>query len=608
MVLQRNAILRLDGSATPNVTVSVKPSWTNKVFTAISDASGKFSVDVATPEAGGPFYMTVEAGKDRVVLGNILSGEVWLCSGQSNMELQVKGDRLSAMDWEKVVATAQHPEIRLLKIPQQKSFVPLNDCAVSNEGWVECNSSSVAHISAIAYFYACELSDSLRVPIGIMDVTRGGTKVEAWASLKSIRSVPGYEWESRDLELYASDYNKIMSDYRKLFAKWSKKADDKMNHPIENAPHGKMPTGITWQKTVLPSTFSGIVRVTKKINVTKAMEGKNVTLHLGKFKSKDVTSFNGVIIGSESRGEIRRVYTVPGEMVKEGVSEIECIITCYGSRGGFNGGDIMRAVYGSDSISLADDWDYEVIADFSDIYPIPISPDQYSFPTVLYNAMIHPLAHFPVKGVLWYQGEDNVTWPKPYEKMFKCVIRDWRELWQKPDMPFYFVQLAGYGHPSFCQPESMRAELRHAQAKALSLPNTEMATAIDLGNPVDIHPRDKQDVAHRLALIALGREYGKQVEWQSPKLENIKMEKGHVLLSFNQDIRPTSVAVTGFIIAGKDGHFVQAQGRQLNARTIELFSLLVPEPKIVRYDWADYPNGNVYNMNGLPLAPFATDK
>lgn len=607
MVVQRNSSLTLHGTTTPGSTVEVTPGWDTRATTTKAGADGTFTAIVDTPEAGGPYCLTITDGKDELTLNNILSGEVWICSGQSNMEFPVQG-WATVMGYDTLIPTAQHPDIRLLQITKQTALTPQSDCRTNMGGWVECTPASVPEFSAVAYLYARELAGKLHVPVGVVDATWGGTPAEAWTSFEGVKRIDGFEQEAAALERCGFDAARLQADYEQRLSDWMVLAEKQQPAEGSQAVSGLMPTGTNWENTVLPASFDGIVWVTKQIEIPAAAAGKPLTLRLGAIDDEDITYFNGTEIARGSGYDTPRIYTVPAHMVKAGNAEIKIRISDFGGGGGFNGGDKMMAEADGVTVPLDGDWNYKVAVDFSRLPAKPVSVTGSSYPTVLYNAMIHPLSAMPVKGVIWYQGCANVGRDRQYEPLFQTLITDWRKLWKNQDMPFYFVQLAGFLKPSFCQPDSEWAALRNAQAKALSLPHTGMATAIDLGNPADIHPRNKQDVAHRLALLALANDYGHDVTCKAPALKRIDRKDGRLILTFDGDLKPTSVALTGFIISDGKGDFATACGRLIDARTIELSSPKVSNPAVARYNWADYPGGNLYGTTGLPVAPFATDK
>lgn len=607
MVMQRNATLTVPGHATPGAKVSAIPSWTGKTVTTKADKQGKFSLSIPTPDAGGPFSITFSDGKETII-DNLLSGELWLCSGQSNMEFPIEG-WTSVMDADHVVATAHNPDIRLLQVKKNTAFSPREDVQTNMGGWVEAASNTM-DFSAIAYLFAKELRDSLKVPVGVIDATWGGTPAEAWTGYEALKNVPGFESELESLSKCNFNAELLRADYEKKLAEWMSLAQSggEMTNPAHMSSGKALPAGY-FERIGFGNSFDGIVWAQKTFDVPSDLAGKDMTLYLGAIDDEDITYLNGKEVAKGSGYNTPRVYTVPGNLVKSGTNLLTIRISDFGGEGGFAGPiEIMHAEIGGNSIPLSGDWIYQIGVDFSTLPQKPASIEGSSYPSVLYNAMLYPLHNLPIQGVLWYQGCANVGRADQYEPLFKALINDWRGLWGK-DFPFYFVQLAGWLQPKTVQPDSEWAELRNAQSKALQLPNTSMVSAIDLGNPADIHPRDKQTVAHRLAMTALNRDYGKiDMDYQAPVCTGMKTDGTKLILSFDRDLYPTSAAVIGFIIGDSDNNFVQAMTEMPDARTVVLSSPRIKRPDRARYNWADYPNGNIYSSAGIPLAPFATDK
>lgn len=609
MIVQQNSTLKINGMATPGSKVTVTPGWAARPTVTKAGKDGRFSVAIATPPAGGPWSMTVGDSDGDITVENILSGEVWLCSGQSNMEYPVQG-WTTVMDYDREVATAYHPDIRLLQVRKATAFSPRENVEVNGGGWQICSSASMADFSAIAYFFARELSGRLGVPVGVIDATWGGTPAEAWTSAKALGAVPGFDSELADLKEAGYDATRLNEIYTRKFNSWlalasSPKADFDKGVIQSGEGWRQMQAPGYWEMSDLPG-FDGIVWLQKSIDIPEGMAGKPLTLNFRAIDDEDITYFNGVKVGEGSGYDTPRSYTVPGPAVKAGENVITIRVSDFGGEGGIAPGT-AEAVCEGNAIPLSGSWSYLVDTDFSQLPPKPVAPQGSSYPSVLYNAMISPLAGMPVKGVLWYQGCANVGRDGQYEPLFKALINDWRELWGK-DMPFYFVQLAGFLKPQAVQPDSEWAALRNAQAKALELDNTAMAVAIDLGNPADIHPKDKQDVAHRLALIALGRDYGNDEPYAAPRCVSAKTEGNSMLLTFDGPVCTPTSAITGFIIAGKDGRFTTATPMREGDNRLRLSAPGVKAPVTVRYDWADFPGGNLRGTTGLPVAPFANDR
>lgn len=593
MVMQQNSQLTVKGSAKAGSTVRVAPSWT-EARSVKADKQGSFTVVIATPEAGGPHSITFDDG-EVTRLDNILSGEVWLCSGQSNMEFPVNG-WTHVMDVDHVISTAQHPDIRLLQVKKRTSFTPQDDVETNMGGWVECNSHTVADFSAVAYFYALQLRNELGVPVGVIDATWGGTPVEAWTGIGAIDAANEFENEVKALRDNSVEktYENNLAAWRARFNQVGKDIDVAKMHD----DWGVWTVPGYWEKSVLPE-FDGVVYCQRTFDLAET--GKDLDLQFGMIDDEDEVWVNGTRVGQGSGFNIPRSYRVPASLLKSKGNVVTVRVSDFEGEGGIAG--YVRI----GSTDLAGEWRYKAVASMKEFSARPSNPHSSSYPTVLYNAMLSPLRLLPIKGWLWYQGCANVGRAEQYAKLFPKMIQDWRGLWGK-ELPFYFVQLAGWLTPKAVQPESDWAALRDAQAQALALPNTAMATAIDLGNPADIHPHNKQEVARRLAITALTRDYGKNYVYTAPKCAGAKTEGNKLVLTFDGDVKPTSSAVLGFIITGNDGRWVQATAAQRDAKTIVLSSPDVKNPKAARYDWADYPNGNLYGETGLPVTPFKTDK
>ncbi len=601
MVIQQKSNLKIEGKASRNVKVTT--SWNGETTVANTDGNGHFTVTLATPKAGGPHKITFDDG-ERLTLRDIYSGEVWLCSGQSNMEMPVGGWG-KVMNYEQEIANANYKNIRFLQVQKQIGYKPADDTNINMGGWRTCSPATVENFSSIAYFYAREMSAKLGVHVGVIDCTWGGTPAEAWTSYEGVKSVPGFEKETQLLSEGNFDAAKMKQLYEKEIEEWMKVASSgskTFDAGRYDASLPKMALPCEWEKSALPD-FDGIVWFQYAIDIPADWAGKAVELHLGMIDDEDVTYFNGTKIAEGSGYNVQRVYTVPAEMVKAGRSVISVRVSDFGGGGGIWGDAAdMAAVQGGKRIALAGDWNYSIAADFSKLPRRPVSVESSSFPCVLYNAMLYPLHTMPVKGVLWYQGCANVGSDAQYSVLFKRLIADWRTLWNNEQLPFYFVQLAGFLQPQLIQPDSEWAALRQAQADALELDNTAMAVAIDIGNPDDIHPKNKQEVARRLSLIALNRTYGRgDVTFEAPKPVSLGAAGNDALVKFDNEVRADGGAPKGFI-ALVGGKWVRPEAKIVDHNVVRLTA----DGKIeqVKYDWADYPDGNLRGITGLPVAPF----
>lgn len=608
MVVQQNAELTVAGKAKPLSTVTFRSDWKGGECKAKANQEGRFVMKVPTPPAGGPYTIIVDDGTgEKKILQNVLVGEVWLCSGQSNMEFPIKGDWAQLMDADEVVATMQRPALRLLQIRNTTSVTPLDDASLEY-GWVE-SSPAAASFSAIGYLCGKMLQDSLNVAVGIIDATWGGTPVETWTPHEYLKGVPGLEFYHEQLTAGKDEQALIDAAMEKVYEDY--RAAEKMSYPYDRATMQKgkawkkMPVPSLWENNVMPG-FDGIVVMQFELDLPEAAAGKPLQLCLGAVDDWDMTYFNGKLVGSGRIFDQQRDYRVDGDLVKGGknVITVEVIDNA-------GGGGIWKSSYAvvdGTKYSLDGEWNYAVLSDFSQTNMAYQLPDSPYYPSVLYNAMVAPLTGMPLAGVFWYQGCANVGRAAQYEVCFKNMIEGWRKSFDNPSLPFYFVQLAGFQNPVTVQPDSEWALLRHAQSKALQLPNTGMATAIDLGNPVDIHPTNKQEVARRLSLLALDKTYGQTQACEAPRCIDAKIGKGYIDLTFDNNIKTEGGVATGFIIKDKDGKWAYANTQIISEKTIRLSSPLISNPVAVRYNWADYPAGNLTGKtSGLPVIPFATD-
>lgn len=612
MIVQRNSHLTLPGTCEPGATVTVTADWPGGNATAKADSEGRFAARIPTPEAGGPYTVVVSDGCDVKALQNVLSGEVWLCSGQSNMEFPVKGwGHLIGED--AVAGTSHHPDIRMLQIRKERSASPQENAAVNMGGWVMANPANM-EISAIAYLFALRLHDELGIPVGVIDSSWGGTMAESWTGFNTLRGIQGFEAELDALEHTGFTGEGLLETFASLRDSWYSRArsaaDPAIPQPSSRKGWSKLAVPSMWEHPEL-ADFDGMVWTRTSFNLPASAASRPLKLHLGAVDDRDETYLNGVKVGETEGASAQRHYNVPPQAVKAGRNDLAVLITDFSGPGGLWGDP--DAIFAEDAdgnrYPLAGEWQFRKVAPMTDLPPMPYNPDTPNYPTLLYNAMIHPLRVMPVKGVLWYQGCSNIGRADQYASLFPALVNDWRTLWRQPDMPFYFVQLSGFQKPVNVQPLSEWAALRHAQTAALALPNTAMAVTTDLGNPADIHPADKHGVADRLARIALARDYGKQTEWKAPSYASSRTLGNKIEVTFNAPVKATSCAITGFIIGDADGHWAYARAEQTSPSTILLSSPLIQNPKAARYNWADYPSGNLVAPSApLPVPPFATDK
>lgn len=618
MVLQQKTDITFYGDATKNKQLTVKTGWNGKEYHTEADGQGKWSLKIPTPAAGGPYEITFSDGK-KLQLKNVMIGEVWFCSGQSNMEMPVAGWG-KVMNYEQEIAEAAYPAIRLFQVKKNTSLAPLKEVESTLGGWQECSSATVPEFSALAYFYARALWKELNVPIGVIDCTWGGTPAEAWMNHETLRQVMGFREEMDKLERLGFDPNRMEQAYSEERAHWQSLFTEK-DKGMENGKLCWTAPSLSeedWQTISLPGywegkglkDFDGIIWFRRSLEIPAEWAGKPLTLRLGMIDDEDITYFNGVEIARGAGYMIPRTYTIPAKLVKAGKAVLAVRVSDFGGEGGIHGkAEELYVEADGKRISLAGDWKYRIGLSLKGFPPAPVSPIQSSsYPTVLFNAMVKPWTAFPIKGVIWYQGEANVGRSEQYGDLFPALITDWRRQWRS-NFPFYFVQLANFMESKKIQPNSEWAALREAQTKALKLDQVGMAVTIDIGLADDIHPKNKQEVGRRLALLALAGSYGKNVSSSAPVFQNYIIKGDKMELDFGQKqdgFKIKDTTLKGFTIAGPDRVFYSAEAMVQNGKII-VSSPKVSVPLAARYGWADNPDCNLYGENGLPVAPFRTD-
>ena len=627
MVLQQQADVPIWGEDKAGKKVTVTTSWDKRKHTTTTAANGKWKVSVATPKAGGPYSITISDGKT-VRLNNVLIGEVWLCSGQSNMEMPIVGWGNDYFKAEHKDAD-NHPNIRLLQLNLVASMTPDNHFAARNNGWTVCNYTNLAPFSATAYFFGRDLEKHLNVPIGLIQTCWGGTVAEAWTGKESLELDPDFTKGLKNLSEMSASKENAMKKYEADKLQWQKNVDSK-DAGMKNGKAVWAAPGFndeSWMTMKVPGLFSqnglekfdGLVWFRHTVDIPSSMAGKALTLRLGSVDDIDVTYFNGVRIGQTEGWAKERVYQIPARLVKAGRNVIAVRNLDTGGDGGLYGKTEQfrltaegqkGAEKGTQEINLSGKWRYKVSTGMQELPAMPANPNgNPNLPTVLYNAMINPLIPYTIKGAIWYQGEANAGRAYQYRDLLPLMINDWRSRWGYR-FPFYIVQLANFmarhDHPT----ESAWAELREAQALTTNLDNTGVSCTIDIGMEKDIHPSNKQDVGHRLALIARAKTYGQNVEFSGPLYKSYEMMGHCIRIHFDHttgglktnDDRP----VTGFAIAGPD-HVWHWATATIDGNSVIVSSDKVKFPVAVRYAWADNPACNLYNGANLPAFPFRTD-
>lgn len=604
MVLQQKVEAPIWGWADPGESITITPSWAGaKPITLAAGPSGRWQANLPTPAASGPFTITI-AGKNSITLDDVLIGEVWLCSGQSNMEWRVS----QAMNANEEAARATDTQIRFFTVTNRYALSP--EAQVDGE-WTVCSPDAARNFSAVGYFFGRDIKKRLNVPVGLVSADWGGTPAEAWTPEPTLRKHGGFDQSLDIIAALRNDPAALATFHARAQADWWAKS-----------PHGDASwitpefNDTSWGTLELPSTFAGdlawfdgMVTFRRAIDLPADLVGKDLRLTLGPIDDEDAVWFNGTPIGMTSGWSTPRTYTVPAELVRPGRNVIAITVLDTAGPGGINGdaAQLTLGLEGGQTVSLAGPWKFKAGTKAADLGPRPQAQGfGPRWPSALYNGMIAPLTPFRFAGVIWYQGESNVGRAEQYRTLFPAMIDAWRSAFNVA-VPFYFVQIAPWKYPG---DTGQAALLREAQAAALKTPGTGMVVTMDIGNPDDIHPANKQAVGQRLALLALAKAYKlPDVPFSGPTFKSMQSQGEKVRVRFDhtqEGLMAKGAELTGFWVAGEDRVFHTAKA-VIEGETVVLSHPKVARPVAVRYGWGAAMEPTLANGLGFPAAPFRTD-
>lgn len=615
MILQRDMPISVWGWASPKEKIEIE--FNHKTYTTIAGKDGKWRTQLNPAKAGGPYVMRL-SGKNTIILKDILVGDVWFCSGQSNMVHQLK---LHSVYYPDEIPDAHYPEIRQFCIPAVANLQnPVDTLPFAS--WATANPKDVAEFSAVAYFFAKALHQKYHIPIGIINASVGGTPIEAWISrggLKDFSILQNIIRKNRDTA-YVNSVNRKVAVANRM--------PEQRDKGLENKWFDTKYVPVNWRPINVPGYWEdqglkdldGIMWYRKEIDVPPAMVNVDAKLFLGRIVNADIVYINGRQIGNTTYEYPQRRYNIPPNILHEGKNIIVVRVQNNSGKGGFVPDKPYCLFTANDTISLNGTWQYKVGAVFAPGKTFLQNITAQNEPTALYNAMVAPEINYTIKGIVWYQGESNTTHASEYEKLLPVLITDWRNKWNEGNIPFLYVQLPGYGDYSYLPQQSDWATLRNAQLKTLSVPNTGMAVAIDEGEWNDIHPDRKKPIGERLALAAEKIAYGENIVYSGPLYRSSTIEGNKIIISFanigsglifkdSTDISPGADEVeSSFAVAGADRKFVWANAR-IEGDKIIVWNDTVKMPKYVRYAWADDPvDPDLYNRDGLPASPFTNEQ
>ncbi|PTY06472.1 acetyl esterase [Verrucomicrobia bacterium LW23] len=654
-VLQKAAKVPVWGKADPDEAVTV--TLDGVTATTKADADGKWRVDLDLKDKGeGPYELLIE-GKNKITIKDVLVGDVWVCSGQSNMEWIVKNSSGAAEE----VPRSANPRLRQFLVVKNTSAVPLTELKDNKEPakdlvsarWVSASPETTERFTAVGYYFGKMLNAELKKPIGLIHTSWGGTPSEAWTSPAACATDPDLDAARERMHQQTVTYQPRLDEFAAAFPVWTKKYEREDTTASDTAPAARDLDTADWKKVSLPGEFktlglpdTGIVWLRKTVNLTGDAVKKDLKVSLGNINGFDIVYVNGTRIGAATTKSgtlnANREYTAPAKALVEGDNVIAIRVYNPSEGAGLTTpGWNSHFRYGAANTPLKGEWLARAEKEFPAMSPeakaeyVPVPPrppGPQNVPTYLYNAMIEPLLPYAITGAIWYQGESNAGRAENYGKVFPLMITDWRAKWGQGDFPFLFCQLANYMGKKDQPGDSAWAELRESQTKTLSLPNTGMGVLIDIGESADIHPRNKKDAGERLAKYALAKTYGQKIAYSGPQYKAMSVEGNKIRLTFDhtdggltaKKLGPTydvnlsknetaplvlpvpDSELQGFAICGQDKVWKWAKA------TIENDSIVVSaegvdKPVAVRYAWADNPTCNLYNGAGLPAIPFRTD-
>lgn len=613
MILQRDTKVNIWGWATPGENITA--SFNGKKYQVKAGVDGKWLFQLAPMKAGGPYTMEL-SGKNKITLKDILIGDVWFCSGQSNMVHQLN---IHDVTYAKDIAEANNSDIRQFWIPTLTSLQGAQDDLPSGY-WKSAVGEDVRPFSAVAYFFAKKIYQQYKVPIGIINASVGGTPIEAWTSeegLKDFSALTTTIQKNKDTAYLNSLNRRPAGNFNRPVPP----ADAGLTGSLKWFDPAYVP--VNWRNINIPGYWedqgvkdlNGVVWYRREINIPASIAGKQAKVFLGRIVDADELYINGRQVGNTTYMYPQRRYHVPAGLLKEGKNIFVIRVTNNSGKGGFVPDKPYCIFSGTDTIDLKGNWQYKV-----GLVNKPVTGGGFgggginaqNQPAALYNAMVAPEIQYTIKGFCWYQGESNAGKPQEYEQLMLALMNDWRNKWNQGVLPFLYVQLPGFMDYNYLPSESGWAMLRESQLKALSAPNSAMTVAIDLGEWNDIHPDNKKDVGERMALAALKLAYGENIVYSGPLYKTATVEGNRISISFEHTggglVTNDGEEPGDFAIAGADKKFVWAKAK-IEGNKIIVWSNEITQPLYVRYAWADNPvHPNLYNKEGLPASPFRTDQ
>lgn len=609
MVLQQKKVNRIWGKANPKELVVI--NFNQKLYKSYANENGNWQVFIEPANAGKAGDMTITAEGETISFTNILYGEVWICSGQSNMEWTMG---TSAILYKEEIAAANNDNIRFVVLNKTVANLPKDTVTLEKE-WASINSNTIGDCSAVAYWYAKKLNQQLQVPIGLIITSWGGTLAQSWVGYEGLYDFKNYQkiYDDKIISMDLNDLNRKRQEhldkYKLELSQKQQFLKDVIKPDFDDSKWIDMKLPGQWEEQGYP-TLDGIAVYRMEFNVPIKITGKTAIINMPAIDDMDSTYINGIFIGSVNQWDAQRKYTFPSSVLHEGKNILIIKVQDDGGGGGLgNVEEDFNIKISNTLIPLTGKAKFNIVAAMEDMTDGHGEVEHQ--PTVLFNGMIAPLLPLSIKGVIWYQGESNADMPIEYQTLFPALIQNWRNRFGQGDFPFLFVQLSSFGPVRNEPTESNWALLREAQTKTLYLPNTAMVVTIDIGDPVNIHPAKKKEVGDRLAIKSLDLVYKEIVQKTGyPMFKEFKTEGDKIVVEFQNTglgLYKKGTVLKGFAIAGDDKKFIWADAI-IKGNKVVVSNIKIPQPKFVRYAWADSPiDANLYNLEGFPAVPFRTD-
>jgi sialate O-acetylesterase len=609
MVLPRNAEFRIQGTAIAEAKLSLKIK--SRVRTTTVDAiSGKFEFVLDSLIVGAPFDMTFWGEQDTLILENIVVGDIWLCAGQSNM--QYTSNMLGLTEEE--LGFKSKFNLRLLSVAVSTDYLPQEDIKAGQ--WEVANEENIKNFSVVGYFFGQYLTENQDIPIGLISSNLGATAIETWMGLDVLKQFPQFDEITGEIESIGKDFKTLYKEFEAGESSWNEEYYHK-GPGMEGKWWASDYDDSDWKETEIPmfleylgeDDFDGSFWFRRSFDLDSSALKNDLFLNLNQIDDYDITWVNGHEVGRSFGSRNFRSYVVPKEVLREKENQIAVRVFDVGGLGGM----YTSAFWGNKILNGK--WKYKKGQSInSKDFPKPVLPNGsiFSHPTLLYNGSIAPLHQLPITGVIWYQGESNEQRGAEYEQLLSSMIKDWREKWHNQQLPFFTVQLANYKAEAEKPEDQLWPEIRESQAKVYEMENVDIATAIDIGDANDIHPRNKKEVGRRLALLAMHYSYGQPLK-KGPTFKKSEVQNREIIVEFDtygSSLRKVKAeqVIGGFAIAGEDGKFHWANAKIISENEISVSSPIVKNPKFVRYAWSDNPGTlNLENGFSLPVFPFRTD-